>query len=1011
MITFDASLLTAYYNSKLGITSSSGTDGSGSTTGTAAATKTNSPTGQVDAPASPWGYSSSMPQEDDLLSTVMQGHKFINPNAVTSNVIGASPDYTKLFTLYQGLNALEAVASAAQGKNVSANQMAAYQRRFTDGMAEVQSYIGDTKYDHLSLTEGTLTNELKSTVGVARTDTTYTGTNIYAGTTTGAVKALEGDVKFTITAQKTGTHTPIQVDIDLSEMGSQTRSMSNVVSYINGKLKDAGLSTKFVVNRTPAVAQTVTVNGKSVTTSAGQDTFGLQIKGVTTEQLTLTAPDTADGVFVAQTTGDPTKTVTTKSSTDSSTTSTTTPAAATPTNDVTSQLIKFQTDTDAQGNALADTISKPGNTYWTAGEVQQTALPDGVADVTNGATQTTNAITNGALATASGPDGSVYVLSNVNADTSGQDIKGTQDVALMKYDSAGHLVYTRTLGASDTATGYAIAVSADGKVAIAGSVTGALDIGQTTTTTYGTGKNAVSSTSTTTTNLNGIDNTTTDSFVSVFDASGVEQWTQRRGAAAADQATSVAFGDDGSVYVGGKTMSTMPGASGGEQGGWDGYIMGYSAAGKYEFTTQTGTANTDSTAQIAVSGNTIYVASLQNNQAVLSTYSVGTQQVTTTDTKGVSTTTTKYAATQTGTRSLGGVGGGTISGMSVYNGKVYLGGSSGSNDLLKDGDVTRAYSGGFDAYALSVDSDLSDTSEDAIAFYGGTGSEKNAQVRFQDGKAWIAGSTTGDITGTTKIGKTDGYLARLDIDSGNVEYQTRYTGTDGQVQVQSLAVAPHSSSVLDRLGLPSGTILQTDSAKVIAGTSARVGDQFYLVDPQTGVKKTVTIEANDTLQTLATKIVRASGYKLTVDVNKMLGKQQNILDIKPANASSSMEFVAGPAGKDALESLGLASGLVSNDATQTMDASSSNYLKSQKPMGLSFDTSLNLNSTANIASAVTALQATMKSVQTAYNYLKYGDPQANSSTSKGNTGGTVPQYLTDQIANYQAALSRLTGSA
>jgi hypothetical protein len=146
-----------------------------------------------------------------------------------------------------------------------------------------------------------------------------------------------------------------------------------------------------------------------------------------------------------------------------------------------------------------------------------------------------------------------------------------------------------------------------------------------------------------------------------------------------------------------------------------------------------------------------------------------------------------------------------------------------------------------------------------------------------------------------------------------------------------------------------------------------------------------------------------------VTVEKELGKEQDQLDIKPVNGNSSMEFVSGPAGKDALKGLGLDSGLVSDSANQAMDASSSNYLTSQKEMGLSFDSSLNLNSTANVASAITALQTTMKNVQQAYSYLKYGDPQASQSTT-GKTSSAVPAYLTSQIANYQAGLNRLLGT-
>ncbi|MEI9905738.1 MAG: hypothetical protein WDN06_18775 [Asticcacaulis sp.] len=115
----------------------------------------------------------------------------------------------------------------------------------------------------------------------------------------------------------------------------------------------------------------------------------------------------------------------------------------------------------------------------------------------------------------------------------------------------------------------------------------------------------------------------------------------------------------------------------------------------------------------------------------------------------------------------------------------------------------------------------------------------------------------------------------------------------------------------------------------------------------------------------------------------MLGKAESQLDIKPANSSSKMEFVAGPDGRDALAGLGLAAGVVTSDANKTMDASSTGYLKSQKGLGLDFDSSLNLNSDANIKTAMDALNATMKNVQKAYNYLKYGDPQPQHGHQQG----------------------------
>jgi hypothetical protein len=995
----DTTLLTNYFNAKAGITGASSSTSSGASGAASPTTKSNSPTGTDTGPTAPWNASDSASQDSALLNDVMQGQAFVKTSRVTSDVLNADPDYTKLFALYQGLDALEQIATAAQAKNVSPNQLAAYQRRFAQGLSEVQGYISDTDYTHVQLTSGVLTDDLQNTVGTARTNSTYIAQNISTASLNSPVAAFQGDVQFAITAQKTGTKTPIQVNINLADMGSTTRSMPNVVSYINDQLKAAGLSTRFAVNSTTSDPVTSTLNGVTTTLSEGQTSYGLKINGVSYEQLSFSAASTADSVYVTQTTGDPTKTPSAASSSTSSTSSTSSSSTSstdstTPDTDVTSQLLKFQTTDNATGNALAAAKSQVGDTYWVAGESVQTQLPDTVADVNKGTTQSANTVQD-AIATAAGPDGSLYVLANVNGATDGQEIKGTQDVALMKYDSAGNLVYTRTLGASDTASGYALAVANDGKVAITGTVTGALNIDNPSTTLNKYGLPVATGIAASTAQLDGSDASTPDTFVSVFNADGTEDWTQRLTASATDQPTSVTFGGDGSVYVGGKTEGAMPGSGTAAAGGYDAYVVGFSATGQKTFVQQTGTANSDSTAQIAVDGSTMYVASLQNNQVVLNSYDL-----------------TSGKPVQTGSRNLGGIGGGNISGISVYNGQVYLGGSTSNASLIgPTATVTKASSGGYDAFALSVSANLSDASSDTIAYYGGAGSEQNAQVAFSDGKAWIAGQTTGDIAGTTKIGAQDGYLAELDVATGQVLSQTRNSGTDGKVTATSIAVSSGGSSVLDRLGLPQGSVLQTDSNLITANSSVRAGDQFYMIDPSTGVKKTITIDANETMATLATKIQRASNYALDVSVTKVLGKEQDQLTIKPANGTSQMEFLSGPAGQDALAGLGLSAGLVSNAANATMDSSSSNYDTSQKLMGINFDSSLNLNSSTNIANAISSLQATIKNVQKVYTYLRYGDPQASTSKTTGNTSGTVPTYLTDQIANYQAALARLTGQA
>ena len=50
----------------------------------------------------------------------------------------------------------------------------------------------------------------------------------------------------------------------------------------------------------------------------------------------------------------------------------------------------------------------------------------------------------------------------------------------------------------------------------------------------------------------------------------------------------------------------------------------------------------------------------------------------------------------------------------------------------------------------------------------------------------------------------------------------------------------------------------------------------------------------------------------------------------------------------------------------------------------------------------------LSTIRAAYASLKAAN-QPKAATNPGKTGGTVPAYLTGQIASYQAALDRLTG--
>lgn len=952
MITFDASFLTSYYAAK---------NGTGSAMNIPV--KSTSPTGTSKAPTAPWDVKSNADGSADLAKKALLGAKFIRESNISLDLPGASQDYKKLFTLYQALNTLQGIVERAQEKNVSATSMRTLERVFAKGMNEIQGYLDKTSLDHVGLIQGQLTERLKSTTGVPRANPTYVGKAVHQGTATDSVKAFEGDVKFTIRIDppKAGIYEPKIIEVNLADMEpSVTRSMGNVTAFINEKLKEQGVSTRFAVVRTPAVPRTAMVNGKEVVIDKGKDSFALKVNGSTTELLSFSAEKMSDSVYVVQTSGDTDNDNKNKPET---------------LDDLSRQILKFQADiSDTQASI---TQSGVGDSYWVEGRSGQSKLEESIKAVHQ---------------TVSGADGSVYVLANVDGEIDGQGIKGAQDVALIKYDSAGNVVYSRTLGAVDTASGYAMAISDDGRIAITGSVKGQL----TTETKYSFTTDSGTVYSQNSYNYSsGYDKSITDSFVTVFDANGVEEWTQRRGSIGQDEGLSVTFGSDGSVYVGGRAQGVMTGATDGSQGGWDAYVMSYGADGTYQTTTQFGTSGTDAVSAMTVEGSNLYVASNENGQAVLHRYDLSSGQPVLAE-----------------SRNLGHLGGGTISAISVFDGKVYLGGSTdisstgGQTALMSGATVTSAYNGGFDAFALSVSTDFAQTSGDTVAYYGSDKSERNAKVTFSEGQAWIAFQTTGEVAGTKKLGEKDAVLARLDVATGQVGWQTRYTGKDGEVNPNAIAISKNSTSILDQLGLPGGTLLYKDSTTVTSGTSARAGDEFFIRDPKTGVKKKITIEAKDTLESLATKITRATGHKMSVKVTRS-GSGESVLTITPKYKNAEIEVVRGADGRDALDSLGLSEGLVTNKASPATKLGKNDT----KLFGLALDSGLNIENIDTLANTKELIAAAMRNVRSAYRHVRYGDQSEESTNTPGKTGGKVPAYLTNQLSNYQAALSRLTGGA
>lgn len=873
-------------------------------------------------PTPPWSSGAEVPEADALVRSALGGRRLIDENAARLDVASASEDYRRLFALYQGLESLNALANRAGVKGVSSTELSLITKRFDQGLKEISSYVASAPLNDVRLVAGVTESLSKTSAGVRRDSAISITSPIHEGDIATPVTAFDGDVVFDINVKRLNdTHT---VRIDLSEMGTAPRTLGSVTAHINDKLQAAGLETRIGRERQAAEVRTLQVGGRTVTLPAGPDLWSLAIRGVSTETVSFSAPDPSDAVYVVQGTGT---------------------AGA-------HELLKFQADT---ATAATQASARVGETQWVDGRVSQTPLPEGIKTV---------------RASATGPDGALWLVADMEEGPGNLPIKGQSDVALIKLDSAGRVVSMRALGAADQASGYALAVDDTGRVAVAGSVTGALIPGQ-------SGEVAGE----------------VDSFVTLYDANGQELWTQRRGARAADEATGVDFGPDGQVIVTGRAKSAMPGAAG--VGGWDSYVQAFTSSQPYptaawtatvDGTLQFGSTGDDAVQATAISGNSLYTAGEEDGRLIVRRFELtagGEPQL-------------------LSTRDLG-VMNGAIRGLEVDQGQVIVAGVS-RNAALDVGTVNQAHNGGLDAFVAVLSEDLAASGAERLTYIGTGDEDAVSDVKLLDGKLWMTGTSARSVAARDED-PVQGYLSRVDPLTGTVEWTRSWAGQNEQAAPLTLAVASGGSSVLDRLGLPSGEIVQSETKKLVDATALRVGDRFSVVPASGGRAVAVTIDARDTLQTLGRKIEVASGGRLKVTVasesataenapeglNSVLAGVQR-LSISARDGRDGAVLVSGEPGRDALAGLGLSAGFIGPTASGD----------GPRTFGLDLPQALSLLTKETRTASGERLQAAMKAVRDAYRSL--APAPASSATS-----GTVPAYLTAQIANYQAALARLGG--
>jgi uncharacterized delta-60 repeat protein len=191
------------------------------------------------------------------------------------------------------------------------------------------------------------------------------------------------------------------------------------------------------------------------------------------------------------------------------------------------------------------------------------------------------------LSVATDANGNVYVSGYTWGDLDGNTLTGTYDQFVTKYDSSGVKQYTRQLGVSGaSASGWSVAIDANGNVYVAGSTTGSHD-GNTLAGTY-------------------------DFLVTKYNSNGVKQYTRQLGITEKNTAgRSVATDANGNVYVAGDTFGGLDGNT--LTGIKDFFVTKYNSSGVKQYTRQLGvtglTTNgwsvaTDADGNVYVAGQT-----------------------------------------------------------------------------------------------------------------------------------------------------------------------------------------------------------------------------------------------------------------------------------------------------------------------------------------------------------------------------------------------------------------------
>lgn len=1023
--------------------------------------------GRSDGPAviPPWQIPEDVLSLNEQIRSVRSLTSFIDLEDPILDTVSDNADHKATFVLFNALTNLRVLAEYASEDSTLDSSLGRLDDQFRSGLDEVRDYLSSTELETLDIFLGEKEYTTEATTRTGKNQSESSGTYI-VDDPDGVIEGLTGTEVFTVSIEKSGNTDNISVD--LSGIAGDL-SLNNVVDHINAQIEALSIpiaktlttadfnsdDESLTTVRIDTTATGLQLNGVDVTDAqeiavadivAGNLTYtppdgstegtltgfqystdegagypgspstfdtaenftaknltrfnvqrndstgqyGLKIEGTITEEVTLTAVAAAPTLYAVSATSqlDDSFAVSSRITAFNNIDATievgdTTSFAAI---DYAATEIKglvAETEDDDLDPAIASLRDKflADAADDVSGDDDDTSTSDvdddNTSSITNVNSEDRVSANTAGSRVAVDSAGGIYVVGTSAGSFGHQlNVAATQDVFLTKFDSEGNVAFSRLLGVAESAEAFDIKVDSNDNVIIAGATDSALsekDI---------------------------VEGGGSDAFVVKISKRGDEVFRYQLDTFGTTAAYSIAVDSNNDIYVGGSTSTAISAATS-ASGGNDALILTLDgSSGAVTDSTVFGTSGNDVIKGLALDGNNDLIVALDEDG------SASVARILASD-----------LSTQVASVSLGDLGaGGEVTGVTIdtNTGKFYVSGvtTNGTLDAGGDAAVNGTADGGLEGFVSGFSfSGTTGLAADFTSYLSTGGTDGVSDLTVQDGKLYVAGSTTGTLAGETARGATDGYIARLDGATGAIENTEQYGEGLARSAVGGVAFTNRGESVLKVLGLPTGLIEGDQTRDLETQTTAREGDYFY-VKFGDGLRKKIELESGDTFDDIKRKLRVAGFGKIDADVSSTTEGEK--LKISALDEGVSIDLIPGSGDKDLLSRIGLKAGkLLPKNEVFDINLDDEEIAPEDDlggVFGLKLDGALNLQDKATAKYVLGLLDTAISTVQRAYRSTNF-DPVKQQLLNEAKFQGSVSPRIAAQIANFQTGLSRLQSGA